>query len=300
VTGHDIDGREASFGKLQFQWIPSAPWSVRLILDGERDRDGDFALGDLAAIRDRPHHVQRDFEGFAHRDIFAPTLLVERQGDVADFSMISGLVDWKTRNATDLDYSPQPAVTRDSTLKDEQFTEEFRLASPAEAPLALTDRLKLKWQTGVLLFSQNYREDSINHYAPFVLDPTLAAPVDETTPPGAASRSGRRALLADHADGLGRTSISTAGLRGDYEHKKADLLTSFSPQIAPDADGEHRPRTIPRSRRSSDWRIVSRRARPLTPARAEATRPAASIRCRRRRRPPTGRRPVGAAKPGSS
>jgi len=34
---------------------------------GEHDNDGDYALGDLAAIRARPHHVSRDFEGFNHR-----------------------------------------------------------------------------------------------------------------------------------------------------------------------------------------------------------------------------------------
>ncbi len=51
VTGHYLDSREAFFGKGQLLWVPVTDWEVRLILSGERAQDGDYALGDLAAIR---------------------------------------------------------------------------------------------------------------------------------------------------------------------------------------------------------------------------------------------------------
>ena len=49
-------------------------------MTGERARDGDYALNDLAALRARPFHAARDFEGFTHRDIVAPTVLVRHIG----------------------------------------------------------------------------------------------------------------------------------------------------------------------------------------------------------------------------
>ena len=69
---------------------------MRGIVTTERARDGDYALNDLAALRANPFHVARDFEGFTHRDIVAPTLLVTRAGKTIDFSSTTGFVWWKT------------------------------------------------------------------------------------------------------------------------------------------------------------------------------------------------------------
>ena len=80
VTGHDLDFRSAVSGKGQVLWAPAANWEARVIMTGERARDGDYALNDLAALRARPFHAARDFEGFTHRDIVAPTVLVRHIG----------------------------------------------------------------------------------------------------------------------------------------------------------------------------------------------------------------------------
>src|SRR6266498_6014878 len=71
VTGHDLDSRSAVFGKGQLLWKPNARWEARAMFNGERARDGDYALNDLAAVRANPYHVSRDFEGYTHRDILA-------------------------------------------------------------------------------------------------------------------------------------------------------------------------------------------------------------------------------------
>ncbi len=87
ITGHDLDSRDATFGKAQLLWTPTSRWETRLIVSGERARDGDYALGDLAALRANPYHVSRDFEGHTNRDVtsddhprqarrFAPVVLV--------------------------------------------------------------------------------------------------------------------------------------------------------------------------------------------------------------------------------
>src|SRR5262245_25345651 len=74
VTGHDLDYRRTSYGKAQLWWTPTSAWETRLILTGQRDQDGDYALNDLAALRQNPFHSSRDFEGDVVRDILAPNL----------------------------------------------------------------------------------------------------------------------------------------------------------------------------------------------------------------------------------
>ena len=141
ATGNFLDGREAFFGKLQLAWVPVETWEARLILSGERDRDGDYALGDLNFIRAHPHHVDHTGEGYTHRDVVAPTFVVNHNGSVVDFAMSTGLVWWKTRDSTELAYDPMPfpVGTRDDSEKDFQFTQEFRLASAKAATQKTTN-----------------------------------------------------------------------------------------------------------------------------------------------------------------
>ena len=46
-----------------------------MIVSGERARDGDYALNDLAGLRSNPFHASRDFEGHTRRDIFNTTVV---------------------------------------------------------------------------------------------------------------------------------------------------------------------------------------------------------------------------------
>lgn len=225
ITGQDTDSREAVFGKVQLQWLPTDDWSLRFILSMERDRDGDYGLADLDAIREKSHHVQRDLDGYSDRDIFAPTLELEYRGHRVDFISTSGLVRWETNSMTDLDYSPLPLMVRESKLRDLQLTQELRWASAADSPVALADDLELAWQAGTLFFMQQYRETSVNDIAQPI-------PMRQTSP---------SARLEDTGLGVYAQAKLTAwdvwdlalGLRGDYENKEADLQTFYTPAIAP-------------------------------------------------------------------
>ena len=131
--------------------------SARAMFNGERARDGDYALNDLAAVRANPFHVSRDFEGFAHRDILAQTVQVTYLGPRVDFSTTTGFLKWKTE---DLDGSrlhrrcrSLHATTPKRTF---QFTEEARFSSSKAAPVVHPDRVTMKWQAGLFAFTQNY------------------------------------------------------------------------------------------------------------------------------------------------
>ena len=232
ITGNDLDSREAFAAKGQLLWTPSSTWETRVILNGERARDGDYALNDLGALRDRPFSAARDFEGFTHRDLFGTTILNRHEGGRFAVTATTGLLSWNTEDATDLDYTPLPLLRRNNAEEAFQFTQEVRVASAANAPARLSDSMALRWQAGVFFFMQDYEQNAVNSFAPFVLSPFVPFPVDQLSP---------HATLDDVGIGLfgqGTLVLSqkvdvTAGLRFDHEQKEGVLTTSYSPQIAP-------------------------------------------------------------------
>jgi len=232
VTGHLLDSRSADFGKAQVLWTPSPLWEARLIVHGERDRDGDYALGDLDALRQNPFHVARDYEGQTRRDIWSTSVLLRREGRRVAFSSTTGYVSWAARDNTDLDYSPMPLMTRDNAESDRQFTQELRLASAASAPVTLSDGVTLHWQTGLFLFTQDYAQDAVNNFAGFVMSSYIPFGVSQHSPRSALEDEG----LGVYGQGtltFGDSFDVSLGARVDSERKTARLETFYEPEIAP-------------------------------------------------------------------
>ncbi|MDH3585362.1 MAG: TonB-dependent receptor, partial [Phycisphaerae bacterium] len=204
----------------------------RFILFGERARDGDFALGDLAAVRSSPHRVSHDFEGFTERDIFSPTLILNHFGETLEFTSISGFAWWKTFDATDLDTTPVDLVVRRNDENLWQFTQEFRLATPQDAPVVLNDRVDLRWLLGTFLFYSDYDQDASNSLSaaaaaaipvPFAFNDQSQADLDNM----GLAVFGQATLTVDEKLDV------ILGARLDYEHKEATLDTFTTPITAP-------------------------------------------------------------------
>jgi iron complex outermembrane receptor protein len=232
VTGHLLDSRSADFGKAQLLWVPSPQWEARAIAFGERARDGDYALHDLGELRSRPFHAARDYEGSTNRELWSGTLLVRHEGKRVSFSSTTGYVAWDTDDTTDLDYSPMPLITRANGEDQRQFTQEFRMASAAGSPVRLSDTTTLRWQAGVSLFTQDYAQDAVNTFGPYVLSPFIPFAVDQHSPLAALDDTGLGAF------GQGTLSVRetwdvSVGARVDSERKAASLDTFYSPAIAP-------------------------------------------------------------------
>jgi iron complex outermembrane recepter protein len=232
MTGRDVDFRRATSGKAQVMWIPTDDWEARIIVSGERARDGDYALHDLGALRAEPHSVARDFEGRTSRDVLNTTLLARREGARIAFSSTTGIVRWQTDDQTDLDYTPMPLLTRGNVEESIQFTQEVRVASAAAAPLRLGANAALRWQAGAFVFTQNYEQDAVNRFSPFVLSPFVTFPVSQTSPLAALDDAGV-GLYGQGTVTVGQRLDVTAGLRFDQEWKDARLETFFEPAIAP-------------------------------------------------------------------
>ncbi|MFN2446489.1 MAG: TonB-dependent receptor [Vicinamibacterales bacterium] len=232
LSGNDLDFRSATFAKGQMMWQPARHWEARLVVSGERARDGDYALNDLDAIRATPFHVTRDFEGRTERDIFNTTVLTRREGERVTLTTTTGFVRWTTNDLTDLDYTPLPLATRSNAEEDFQFTQELRLASAPKAPLSLTDSTSLRWQSGIFLFTQRYDQNAVNNLAPFILDPRISFPVSQTSPQSALDDWGLGVYGQGTVTVADRVDL-TAGVRVDHERKEAVLDTFFTPVVAP-------------------------------------------------------------------
>ena len=232
ITGHDLDFRNATFGKAQLLLTPAQNWEARIIYTGERARDGDYALNDLASLRQRPFHSSRDFEGHTDRDVHATTFLTRHAGQKYTFATTTGFVRWKTNDETDLDYTSLPLLTRSNAEKDFQFTQEVRFASAPAGAVKLSDKASLRWQTGVFLFTQNYDQDAVNNFAPFVLSQFLPLSVAQHSPQAALDDAGV-GVYGNGTIAFGSRVDATFGARFDYENLKADLNTFFVPAIAP-------------------------------------------------------------------
>jgi iron complex outermembrane recepter protein len=230
LTGNDLDWRDGTFAKAQVMVLPNANWEGRFIYAYERNRDGDYALGDLDAIRATPFHVARDFEGFTNRDINSATLNLRGTGESFSIESTTGFVKWNTEDATDLDYTPLPLATRTNDEADRQFTQEIRLASPDNAPFALTDTLLVKWQAGIEYFNQAYEQDAINSLGAFVLSPQIPFPVAMHSPEAQIDSAGM-GLFARGTVTFDDNLDVTAGLRFDHESSDAVLRTFFVPAL---------------------------------------------------------------------
>ena len=229
-NGNDVDSREGFLARGQLLWTPNATWENRVIISGERARDGDYALADLDQVRTTPFVVARDFEGHTDRDVLNATIQSRYQGSRFTLTNTMGFLRWKTFDETDLDYSPLPFAVRRNREEANQFSDEVRLASPAGAPIKLGGRAALRWQAGALIFTQRYDQLATQDLAPFLVAPVA---VTQTVP---------SAALDDVGFGLygqGTVSFSdrfdvSAGLRFDRENRDANIVTSLAPGLAPD------------------------------------------------------------------
>jgi iron complex outermembrane receptor protein len=230
ITGNDLDWRDGTFVKAQALFLPTANWEGRLIYAYEQNRDGDYALGDLDAIRTAPYTVARDFEGFTNRDINSVTANLRGTGQNFAIESNTGYVTWDTEDATDLDYTPLPLARRTNDETDRQFTQEVRIASPENAPLQLGDNLRMKWQAGIDYFNQAYEQDAVNQLNAFVLSPQIPFPVAMHSPEAAIDTQGI-GIFARGTLTFSENLDLTAGLRFDRETSDAVLRTFVEPTI---------------------------------------------------------------------
>ncbi len=246
-SGERIDGRDATIGQGQLAWRSGA-FNAGLILATEDAHDGDFALSDLGGLRSQPFTVTHDFTGETRRRIRSQTVHAGWQGERLSVESISGRVAYSAFETTDLDLTARPDLTRSNQRLGEQWTQEFRLAS--REPLLRVLGADVQAQAGLFGFRQRNGQNVTNFISAgylianggsFVGLP-LVLPIDLSllNPLAGPAQDRLRANLDDTGYGLyGETTLDwgardaavwwqrgwalTLGLRGDREHKRADI-----------------------------------------------------------------------------
>lgn len=232
VRGVDIDHRGNTFGKAQVLWTPSARWETRVIVSGERARDGDYALVDVGSLRARPFQASRNVQGKTARDVMSGTVLVKHEGTKVSFSTTTGIVGWNAKDETDLDYSPLPLLTRRNDEDATQFTQEIRVASAPSASVGLSGAVRLRWQGGVFFFTQRYDQDAVNTLAPFVFSPQVPLSIQQHSPVASFDDVGFGLYGQGTFTFRDRLDLAIGG-RVDHERKDASIRSFLTPALFP-------------------------------------------------------------------
>ena len=159
-------------------------------------------------------------------------MLARWEGSRVALSSTTGFVSWQTEDSTDLDYLPLPLATRNNREDSFQFTQEVRLASPGNTSVRLSDSASLRWQGGFFLFTQNYDQNAVNTFAPFLISPQIDFPISQTSPQSALDDVG----VGFYGQGtftLGKKLDLIGGVRLDYEQKDAELNSFSTPPVFP-------------------------------------------------------------------
>jgi iron complex outermembrane receptor protein len=127
-----------------------------------------------------------------------------------------------------------PLLARDNDETSRQFTQEVRFASSRNAPLTVTGAVTLQWQAGLFVFTQDYDQEAVNTFSPFVLSPMIDLPVRHTSPSAALDDRGV-GVYGQGTLGFGERLDATIGVRGDRERKRAALDTFYVPAVVPEA-----------------------------------------------------------------
>jgi iron complex outermembrane receptor protein len=222
-----VDDVNELFGRLELRFTPTPDWDLRLTLNGERDADGDFPLYDLGSLRRSPHLIDHNYEGEAHRNVGQLAFNAIFHGQDVDFTSVTALQYFQSKELTDLDETQFPAATRANLEQQRNAIEEVRLMSPDGKPIVINKDVSFSWITGALFFASGDESRVGNS------ESALASPVAFT-----ANQDSNINQVGIGVYGQGTTTFwnkldLTLGGRVDYEYQHANLSNTFVPAIAP-------------------------------------------------------------------
>ncbi|MCA8970517.1 MAG: TonB-dependent receptor [Planctomycetes bacterium] len=226
-TGNDADSRDSWFGRGQLMWTPDDRNEVRVVVHGERARDGSYVLTELNALRARPNHINQDFEGDVDRDVIGTSVTWKHSGDAIDITSITGFQDFDVDESADFDFMAIDGVRRYTQESQTAFSQEFRFASAEDESLELDEDAHLRWLAGVSGFIADSDREAANVYRPGgagILFPPSQVGTDRSR--GSFDDSAF-AIFGQGVLELGEHVEVTGAIRYDYERKEASIRRQF-------------------------------------------------------------------------
>lgn len=128
--------------------MPTDKLDVTANVDGEKVNDGVFPLTDMDQADKNPHHVSYNYEGRDKRDTLGSSLRVAYDAPWFKVTSITAYRGYNDVTRNDQDFTPYDLITAKEDIKDRQFTQEFRFASPEGSG-------PLKWLGGLYLYKKH-------------------------------------------------------------------------------------------------------------------------------------------------
>ena len=189
ITGNDVDFRDGTFAKAQFMMLPNANWEAA----SSTPTSATATATTRSATSTRSASRRTAWRATSRASPTATSATPPNlRGTGENFA-----IEATTGSSPGTPRTPPISTTRrcrspraPTTNNDRQFTQEVRIASPENAPLAISDQMLLKWQAGVEYFNQAYEQLAINTLGAGVLSPQVLFPVRMYSPESAIDSQG--------------------------------------------------------------------------------------------------------------
>lgn len=222
LNTQDFDHHNAYTGNVNLKYLVSDKWTIDWNTRYENDEDKGgypWAATDSLA-RANPYTAFGNWDNTERRTNFNTAFSVKYYGSNFNFTSISSFVDYHIwiPGRFDFDFTPYQLISGDTWSKQNQFTQEFRFSSPANAS-------KLKWTVGSFLFLEKTKNGSTTY---FDQDYALYDP----NAPYSSISNGKRDAYGIAFFGQATYAVSpkfdvTVGARYDIEHRELTQNSAF-------------------------------------------------------------------------
>ena len=218
----DFDQHNAYIGNINLKYLISDKWTIDLNTRYESDKDkGAYPWSATDSIaRANPYTVYGNWDNTERRTNFNTSASVKYFGNNFNFTSITSFVDYHIwlPGRFDFDFSLAELISFTTWTKQNQWTQELRFSSPANAN-------KLKWTVGSFLFGEKSTNSSTTY---FDKDYALFDP----NAPYSSIANGKRnafgiAFFGQATYALTPTFDITVGTRYDIEHRELTQNSAF-------------------------------------------------------------------------
>lgn len=223
--GDDGRHQDGKSGRLKLRYLPTDDLDMTLSFDIQNHDDGAYPMrrternsfvqsGKFAV--DDPYHYSHDYEGSQKNDCWGLALNSEYQTDYGKLFSVTGYRFFDSKEKIDADFTPADMMRKTYNQKDNDFSQEFRFASPEGSG-------PLEWLAGGNFFLLKSNTDITNLYGVDSKAPgsNLKFKTDKDNAGGSVFGQGTYTFW-DNLD-------LTVGLRYEYEYASADTYKGQTP-----------------------------------------------------------------------
>lgn len=206
LDDHGADDLNDFSGRFTALWTPGDKWDVEFSSELMRFRDGYASFAPMATLRENPHDVSVDYNGYADYDAATQRLRLKYRGDYFNATAITAYRSEESDDKNDLDFTAMDMMRLAMQNQDDLFSQEIRFTSP-------DDGRAFSWLAGLYFFNQSKSQNvGMETRVPTTLPPFTYASESDVDVNG-------YAVFGQGSYSLFDKLRFTLGLRFDHEEK---------------------------------------------------------------------------------